>query len=119
MEIIQDSKKSGKALVLRPGTDGSTLKETAFNDHCWGGVTRDYAESAKNLSKQSFQEICNQAKQMSKPARRGRRLSDEDAPKRVGRRALLIDACEFTIQRPLYTALSCPTGARTTFRAIA
>jgi hypothetical protein len=121
MESVQDSKKSGKALVLKPGTDGSTLKDTAFNDDRWGDVTRDYAESVKKLAKQSFQEVCDQAKQMSKPTRRGRRSgsqSDEDAPKRVGRRALLVDACEFTLQCPLYTALSCSTGARTTLRVI-
>ena len=110
MQSIQDSKKFGKSLVLRPGTDGSTLKETAFNDFRWGEETRDYAESAKNLAEQSFQEICDQAKQMSKPSRRARRseASDEDAPKPVRRRALLVDACEFTIQRPLYTALILP-----------
>ena len=110
MQSIQDSKKFGKSLVLRPGTDGSTLKETAFNDFRWGDETRDYAESAKNLAEQSFQEICDQAKQMSKPSRRARRseASDEDAPKPVRRRALLVDACEFTIQRPLYTALILP-----------
>jgi hypothetical protein len=60
MESIQDSKKSSKVLVLRPGTNGSTLKETAFNDLCWGDETRDHAKFAKNLAKQSVQEVCDQ-----------------------------------------------------------
>jgi hypothetical protein len=47
MESIKDSKQSGKALVLKPGSDGSTLKGMAFKNHCWGNVTRDYVVSIK------------------------------------------------------------------------
>ncbi len=71
MESIEDSKQSGKALVLKPGSDGSTLKDTAFNDHRWGDVTRDYVVSVKKLSPESFNEICNWARQLSKSTRKG------------------------------------------------
>jgi hypothetical protein len=121
MESVQDSKKSGKVYVLKPGIDGSTLKDTAFNDHRWGDVTRDYVTSVKKLTEESFKEICSRARQMSKFTRKGGRSgspSVEDAPKRIGRRAQLLDACEFTLQHLLYTALSCSTGARTILRII-
>jgi hypothetical protein len=98
MESVEDSKKSGKALVLKPGTDGNTLKDTAFNDHRWGDVTREYIISVKTLPKESFIEICDRAKQLSKSTRKGERSgspSVEEANKPVGRRALLIDVCEF------------------------
>ena len=121
MESVQDSKKSGKAYVLKPGIDGSTLKDTAFNNHRWGDVTRDYVTSVKKLTEESFKEICSRARQMSKSTRRGGQSgspSVEDAPKRIGQRAQLLDACEFTLQHLLYSALSCATGARTILRII-
>jgi len=101
MESIQDSKQSGKALVLKPGSDGSTLKDTAFNDHRWGDVTRDYVVSVKKLSPESFNEICNRARQLSKSTRKGDRSGSphvEDARNPVGRRTLLVDACEFALR---------------------
>src|ERR1700692_2648071 len=116
MESVQESKKSGKAYVLKPVIDGSTLKDTAFNNHRWADVTCDYVTSMKKLTKESFKEICSRARQMSKSTRRGGQSgspSVEDAPKRIGQRAQLLDACEFTLQHLLYSALSCATGART------
>ena len=59
-------------LVLKTGTHGSTIKETAFNDYHWGNVTHDYAKSAKNLAKESFQEICDLGKWVTKPTQKGR-----------------------------------------------
>jgi hypothetical protein len=68
---MEDSKRSGKALVLKPGCDGRTLKETAFNDHRWGVATCNYLIFVKKNSQQSFDEICNRAKTMSKSTRKG------------------------------------------------
>ena len=36
MESVEDSKKSGKALVLKQEIDDSTLKDLAFKDYHWG-----------------------------------------------------------------------------------
>jgi hypothetical protein len=66
MKSVDDSKKSGKALVLKPGIDNSTLKDLAFNNHCWGNKTCEYMASVKCLTEESFNEICDQAKQLSK-----------------------------------------------------
>jgi len=94
MEGVDDSKKSGKALVLKPGIDDSTLKDLAFNDHRWGEKTREYMVSVKRLTEEAFDEICDQAKQLSKSTRKVERAgspSVEVAQKPVqGRRALLV-----------------------------
>ena len=71
MDSIKDSKKSGKALVLKPGNDSSTLKDMEFNDHHWGQVTRNYISSVKKHSQESFNEICNRDKTMSKSTWKG------------------------------------------------
>jgi hypothetical protein len=100
LDSIEDSKRAGKTLVLKPGRDGKALKETAFNDNRWGGATRDYLTSVKNISQQSFDEICNRAKTMSKSTRKGERSgspSVEDDHKPAGRRALLVEACKFSL----------------------
>jgi len=95
LESIEDSKRSGKALVLKLGRDGRTLKETAFNEHRWGEVTCEYLTSVKNVALEPFDEICDQAKTMSKSTRKGERSgspSAEDDRKPAGRRALLVEA---------------------------
>ena len=66
MESIEDSKKSGKALGLKPGIDDSNLKDLAFNDHHWEENTRTYIISVKTLSETSFNQICDWARQSSK-----------------------------------------------------
>jgi hypothetical protein len=107
---MEDSKRSGKALVLKPGRDGKILKETAFNDHRWGVTTRDNLISVKKLSQQSFDEICNRAKTMSKSTRKGERSgspSVEDDCKPAGRRALLVEACKFSLQCSTHNAYLC------------
>ena len=66
MESIDNSKKSGKALVLKPGIDDSTLKDLAFNDHHWGKKTCKYMVSVKCFTEEAFNKICDWAKQLSK-----------------------------------------------------
>ena len=93
METVEDSKKSGKALVLKPGIDDSSLKDLAFNDHRWGDNTRKYMISVKKLTKTSYNEICDRAKQLSKSTRKAERSespSVEDTQKPLDRRALLV-----------------------------
>ena len=93
MESVDDSKKSGKALVLKPGIDDNTLKDLAFNDHRWGKKTREYMVSVKCLTEESFNEICDRAKQLSKSTRKAEQAgspSVEVAQKPLDRRALLV-----------------------------
>jgi hypothetical protein len=66
MESIDNSKQSGKALVLKLGIDDSTLKDLTFNKYCWGGKTREYMVSVKKLTEEAFNEICDHAKRLSK-----------------------------------------------------
>jgi len=82
-------------LVLKPGIDDSTLKDLTFNEYCWGEKTHKYMVSVKNLTKEAFNEICDQAKQLFKStwkaAERAGLPSVEVAQKLVqGRRALLV-----------------------------
>ena len=92
MESIEDSKKSGKALGLKPGIDDSNLKDLAFNDHHWEENTRTYIISVKNLSETSFNKICNWAKQSSKSTRKVERSVSPSVgdQKPLDRRALLV-----------------------------
>jgi len=94
IESIDDSKQSGKALVLKPGIDGSTLKDLTFNKYRWGEKTREYIVSVKKLTEEAFNEICDRAKQLSKSTRKAERAgspSAEVAQKPVqGRHALLV-----------------------------
>jgi hypothetical protein len=43
-------------------------RQTAFNDGSWGGPTRGYLISAKNLKSKSFNEVIKRAKDLSKSA---------------------------------------------------
>jgi hypothetical protein len=53
MDSIKDSKKSSKALILKPSNDSRTPKEVAFNNHCRRDVTYHYIVSIKKLSQES------------------------------------------------------------------
>jgi hypothetical protein len=94
MESIDDSKQSGKALVLKPGIDNSTLKDLAFNEYRWGEKTREYMVLVKKLTEEAFNKICDRAKRLSRSTRKAERAvspSAEVAQKPVqGRRALLV-----------------------------
>jgi hypothetical protein len=94
MESLDNSKQSGKALVLKPGIDNSTLKDLAFNEYRWGEKTSEYMVSVKKLTEEAFNEICDRAKQLSRSTRKAERAgspSVEVAQKLVqGKRALLV-----------------------------
>ena len=54
MESIDDSKQSGKALVLKLGIDDSTLKDLAFNKYCWGGKDLQIYGLSEKAYRRSF-----------------------------------------------------------------
>ncbi|KAN0107709.1 hypothetical protein V8E52_009876 [Russula decolorans] len=58
-----------KAMALPGFVSDNSGRQTAFNDGSWGGPTRGYLISAKNLKSKSFNEVIKRAKDLSKSAR--------------------------------------------------
>ena len=58
-----------KLLALPKLVSDGSGRQTAFNDGSWGGPTRGYLMSAKNLKSKSFDEIIQKAKVLSRAAR--------------------------------------------------
>ncbi|KAN0109337.1 hypothetical protein V8E52_009381, partial [Russula decolorans] len=57
-----------KAMALPGFVSDNSGRQTAFNDGSWGGPTRGYLISAKNLKSKSFNEVIKRAKDLSKSA---------------------------------------------------
>jgi ribosomal protein L12E/L44/L45/RPP1/RPP2 len=58
-----------KVMTLPRCVNDSSGRPTAFNDGGWGGPSRSYTISAKNLKKKSIDEIIKQAKAASRANR--------------------------------------------------
>lgn len=95
IEVIEESKKSkSKALVFKPGKSKNGIRDTYFNDTCWGEITREYAESVESLAPTAVEEIRAAAYQLSKKmsVRRDDPSSARgESSKPAGPRARLVD----------------------------
>jgi hypothetical protein len=66
--VTVDMTKSKLMTLPKFVSDGSS-RQTTFNDGSWGGPSRYYVVSAKNLKKKSIDEIIKRAKAFSRTAR--------------------------------------------------